>query len=294
MGLSLSQVEEVVELALNEDVGSGDVTTQLTVPEDMVATGSIIAKQEGVLAGVDVASLVFQKVDPDLKLIHKFKDGDRIAQGDVLAEVTGPVRGILSGERVALNFLQRLSGIATLTARFVEAVSGTKAKVVDTRKTTPGLRGLEKYAVKVGGGENHRFGLYDGVLIKENHIAAAGGISEAVRRVKEARANFKVEVEAKDLDQAQEAASLGVDRIMLDNLAMAEMRKAVGLIRRRSALDGRPVEVEASGGISLENVHQVAGAGVDYISVGALTHSAPALDMSLMFVKIPGVWSSFR
>lgn len=287
MKLDWNQVKKIVELALAEDLGSGDLTTQLVVSENLKATGVIIAKGEGVLAGLEVTGLVFNKVNINIEFLPRCADGDRVDPGAILAEVIGPARGILAGERVALNFLQRLSGIATLTARFVAAVAGTGVQITDTRKTTPGLRLLEKYAVRVGGGQNHRFGLYDGVLIKENHIAAAGDLTTAVRRAKGFRPNLPVEVEARDLAEVEEAFSAGADRIMLDNMDIEQMEQAVRLIRRWSAHQNRQVKIEASGGITLENVRQVAQTGVDYISIGALTHSAPALDLSLLLQEVP-------
>lgn len=270
-------VAEVVRRALEEDLGPGDVTSTWTLPPSHRARGVFLAKQEGVIAGLLVAREVFRQVDPTIALTLRKEDGAKVAPGDVVAEVEGPAIPILSGERTALNFLQRMSGIATATRRYVEAVAGTNATILDTRKTAPGLRALDKWAVRLGGGQNHRQGLYDMVLIKDNHIAAAGGITPAVERVRARnRAGLPVEVEVKTLEELDEALALTppVDRIMLDNMSLEEMREAV----RRTA--GR-VPLEASGGVNLQTVRAIAETGVDYISVGALTHSVRALDISL-------------
>ena len=281
--LDWRKVRQIVRTALEEDVGTGDVTSEWTVGAEVVAVGGMIAKENGVICGLDVACMVFQEVDREIGFVPRVRDGDRVEAGDDVAEIEGPARGILTGERVALNFLQRMSGIATMTARYVEAVRGTGARILDTRKTTPGLRTLEKYAVRCGGGENHRLGLYDMVLIKDNHIAAAGGIGDAVRNAKCKMQNVKckmaIEVEVKELSQLMEALEVGVDRIMLDNMGVEEMRRAVEKIRKVS----EAVEIEASGGVTLERIREIAETGVDLISVGALTHSAHALDVSLMF-----------
>ncbi len=274
----LKEALELVRAALREDVGPGDWTTLWTVPPEVRARGRISAEEEGIICGLKAAELAFGEVDPRIAFRPELRDGDRVRPGDVIAEAEGPARGMLTAERTALNFLQRLSGIATLTARYVEAVRGTGAKILDTRKTTPGWRPLEKYAVRCGGGENHRMGLYDMVLIKDNHIALAGGIAEAVRRVRERMGTdkLKVEVEVRTLEELEEALASGVDRVLLDNMSPEEVKEAVRFVRSRGE-----VEVEASGGISLENVRAYAEAGVDYISVGALTHSADALDISM-------------
>jgi len=264
----------LIRAALAEDIGPGDVTTQAVIPEGREGKAVIVAKAYGVLAGLPIAEGVFREVTPQIRFEPLAQDGEPVAPGDVVAQVSGPLRGILTAERVALNFLCRLSGIATLTAKFVDAVAPYRAVILDTRKTTPGWRVLEKYAVRAGGGHNHRLGLYDMVLIKDNHIVACGSITEAVRRVREAGAALPIEVEVKTLEELEEALSLGVDRILLDNMDIPTLREAV----RRAA--GR-VPLEASGGVSLENVAQVAATGVDYISVGAITHSAPSLDLSL-------------
>ncbi len=260
---------------LAEDLGRGDVTTLLLVPPDLRGRGKIVAKAPGVLAGIGVAAEVFRLLDAGIRFDPKKGDGDELAPGQVVAELEGPLAAILGAERLALNLLQRLSGIATLTRAYVRAVAGTKAKILDTRKTTPGLRALEKYAVRVGGGQNHRFGLFDGILIKDNHIAAVGGVAEAVRRAKAgAPHHLKVEVEVRDLAELEAALSAGADLILLDNMDESTIREAVRLA-------GGRVPLEASGNMTLKRVRRVAEAGVDYISVGALTHSAPALDLSL-------------
>jgi len=264
----------LIRAALAEDIGPGDVTTQAVIPKGREGKAVIVAKAYGVLAGLPIAEEVFREVAPQTSFEPLAQDGEPVAPGDVVAKVSGPLRGILTAERVALNFLCRLSGIATLTAKFVDAVAPYRAVILDTRKTTPGWRVLEKYAVRAGGGHNHRLGLYDMVLIKDNHILACGSITEAVRRVREAGVALPIEVEVKTLEELEEALSLGVDRILLDNMDIPTLREAV----RRAA--GR-VPLEASGGVSLETVTEVAATGVDYISVGAITHSAPSLDLSL-------------
>ena len=268
------EVDAVLELALREDIGSGDVTTQSIVPEDAVLTGALCAKGTGVISGIGLSGAVFQKLDPNCEWEEMVCDGDRVSPGDTLARVTGRSRAILSAERTALNILQKMSGISTLTSFFVEAVAGSAAKIKDTRKTLPGLRWISKYAVAAGGGHNHRAGLYDGVLIKDNHIKAAGGIAEAVWKARQSVGeDFSIEVETKTMEQVKEAVSCGADVIMLDNMDIREIREAVRLIARRAL-------VEASGGVTLENVGEIARSGVDFISVGALTHSAPCLDIS--------------
>jgi len=274
----LDQIGLVVEMALAEDIGTGDITSRLAVGVGALCRGRIVAKDEGIVAGLDVVRLVFLKVDCSLKFKKLCSDGDAVGAGTAVAVVEGDAVGILSAERTALNFLQRVSGIASLTSKYVSAVNGTGAKITDTRKTTPCLRALEKYAVRAGGGINHRFGLYDMVLIKDNHIAAAGGISNAVRRVRcELSEGIKIEVEAKSLSQVRDALYAGVDRIMLDNMSCDEMSEAVETIRDFP----ETVEIEASGGVGLENVRRIAEIGVDFISVGELTHSFRSLDFSL-------------
>ena len=276
MDYTLTQVKSIVRRALKEDIGEGDVTSRCTVPPRALLTGRFIAKEAGIVAGLEVARLTFSLLDERVELTSHVADGDPVTVGKVIATVSGPGRALLGGERVALNFLQRMSGIATLTRRFVTAVQGTPAVILDTRKTAPGLRLLDKWAVRLGGGQNHRFGLYDMVLIKDNHIAAVGGITQAAARVRAGdRQRRLIEVEVKTLAELQEALGLEVDRIMLDNMSLVEMREAV-------RLTGGRVPLEASGNVTLENVAAVAATGVNYISVGALTHSVRALDISLL------------
>jgi len=269
------EVGRIIRRALAEDIGAGDVTSSWTLPEGLALRGKLIAKAPGVVAGLEVAGRVFAAVDKRVRFSALVADGSTVTVGMLLATVQGPARSILSAERVALNLLQRMSGIATLTQRFVQAVRGTHAVILDTRKTAPGLRVLDKLAVRLGGGQNHRFGLYDMVLVKDNHIAAAGGIAVAVQSVRACNhEGLQVEVEVKSLVELREALDLGVERILLDNMDPGQMRQAVALTARRAKL-------EASGGVRLDNAAAVAGTGVDYISVGALTHSAQALDISL-------------
>ncbi len=272
-------IDAIVGLALSEDIGTGDITTNSTVPASATASGTFRAKSPGVLSGLEATAAVFQRVDSSVRFQSQLGNGDAFEPGDVLAIVHGPARSVLTAERVALNFLQRLSGVATATARYVEAVRGTNARIIDTRKTTPGMRLLEKAAIRHGGGHNHRVGLSDGILIKDNHLAAIG--SDSIRRSIEAAREaaphtLKVEVEVTSLDQLDEAMAAGADVIMLDNMAPETMTKAVQRVNGRALL-------EASGGITFESVREVADTGVDLISVGALTHSAPAVDISLQF-----------
>ena len=295
MKLDLERIRPIVKMALGEDVGKGDITTNLIIPKGRKVEALIRAKEEGIIAGLPVAELVFKIVQsPKSKVQSQFKvkvkEGAKVKKGQVIAEVSGDARSILTAERTALNFLQRLSGIATLTNRFVEKVKPYKVKIFDTRKTTPGLRYLEKYAVRCGGGYNHRMGLYDQVLIKDNHfrLHAAGYRSQDwVKKIRKTiPKRMKIEVEAKNLREVREALKAGVDIIMLDNMGLETIRKAVRLIRVKG--QGLRVKVplmEASGGITLENVRKVAKTGVDRISIGALTHSAKALDISLNIVK---------
>jgi nicotinate-nucleotide pyrophosphorylase (carboxylating) len=260
-----------VALALTEDVGGGDLTTERVVPAGLTCEAQLLVKEPGVVCGLQVAESVFRELDPHIRFEPLAADGDRIEDASVgsLEGLAGP---ILTGERTALNFLGRLSGIATLTRRFVDAIEGTRAEILDTRKTTPGLRALEKYAVRCGGGRNHRFGLYDGILIKDNHLAVAGSIGEAVRRG--AGAGVPVQVEVESLDGVREALDAGADSILLDNMSPGLMREAVAMTAGRATL-------EASGGVTLETIRAIAVTGVDFISIGALTHSAPSLDVSL-------------
>lgn len=276
--LDFNRVDRIIEYALREDLGDGDVTTNALATEKEDSRAVIRAKAKGVIAGLPIAKRVFQKLDPTVVCVDNIGDGEDIKPGDILSEINGGTRALLSGERLALNILQRLSGIATLTSKYVKAVEDLPVKIVDTRKTAPGLRILDKYAVSVGGGFNHRFGLFDGVLIKDNHISIAGGIQEAVAVIrKKYKQKYKIEVETADIEQVKEALVAGADIIMLDNMSPEQMRKAVRLIDRNAL-------VEASGGINLRNVRDVAETGVDFISVGALTHSAPALDIGLYMV----------
>lgn len=264
-------------LALREDIGNGDITTNLTVPANKKASARIIAKEDGIICGLSIARLVFQSVDRTIEFSEKIKDGKAVKKGDVVAIVKGPARGILTAERTALNFLQRLSGIATLTSKFVKT-AGKNVKVLDTRKTTPGLRILEKYAVKIGGGFNHRIGLFDAALIKDNHISVAGGLKKAVDLAK--KKYDRIEVEAKTLRQVREAIEAGVSRIMLDNMSVSDIKRSVQLVRRSKS----KIEIEVSGGITLNNIRDIAGTGAEYVSVGAITHSAPALDINLRVI----------
>lgn len=268
-------VREVVALALAEDVGPGDITSELTIPPELDGHGFFLAKQPGVLSGLQVAQETFRQVDARVLFEPLLAEGEAFQPGDHLAKVSGPARSLLSAERVSLNFLQRLCGVATLTRQFVERVAGTRARIVDTRKTTPGLRLLEKAAVLAGGGHNHRFALYDGVLLKDNHVAIAGGISQAVTAARTGAPHLlKIEIEVTTLGELREALAAGADVALLDNMSIEEMEEAVAFAVGRIVL-------EASGGINLENVAEVAATGVDLISVGALTHSAPAVDISL-------------
>jgi nicotinate-nucleotide pyrophosphorylase (carboxylating) len=270
----MDTLERAVLAALAEDLGAGDVTTEATVPEDAVGTAELLVKEPGVVCGLRAAESTFRALDPDVGFEAVASDGDAVHDAPaVVARVNGSLRAILTGERVALNFLGRLSGIASLTRRYVDAVDGTRATVLDTRKTTPGLRALEKHAVACGGGRNHRFGLDDAILVKDNHLRAAGSVAEAVRLVR-AASELPIEVECETLGQVAEALEAGVDAILLDNMTLAELREAVALTAGRARL-------EASGGVSLDTVRAIADTGVDEISVGALTHSARSLDVSL-------------
>lgn len=271
------EIIDSIRRALAEDIGSGDVTTDSIVPESASLRGRIIAKQDGVVAGLSVAEAVWRELDDRVTFTAQVSDGSRVENRTVLAEVAGPARALLTGERIALNFLGRMSGIATLTRRFVDAVATTDAVIIDTRKTAPGLRLTDKLAVRIGGGQNHRTGLFDMVLIKDNHIDFAGSITAAVTRVREAGVKVEIEVEARTLDHVREALALGVERILLDNMSFELMREAVQFTGGRAKL-------EASGNVSLANVLEVARTGVDYISVGALTHSAQVFDVSLVFI----------
>ena len=275
MYLSMRALQPKIIEWLNEDVGSGDITTENIIPQQAKTVGLIQAKQHGIVAGINVAGLVFTTLAPDIEFTPMVEDGDEVEPHTVLAKIEGDAHVILTGERLALNLLQHMSGIATLTSSYARLAEGTKAHVVDTRKTLPGLRMLEKYAIRVGGGRNHRMGLYDAVMIKDNHIKVAGGIKEAVQMTRnEISHTVKIEVETETLDQVKEALEAGADIIMLDNMSIEMIEEAVRLI------DGRAI-VEASGGVTKERLPAIAKAGVDIISVGALTNSAPILDISL-------------
>jgi len=269
-----------IRLALEEDLGAGDVTTASIVSDDARANARLVAKQDGILAGLDVAEAVFLELDRRVRFKALVPEGSQVSPGQILAEVDGPARAILSAERTALNFLGRMSGIATLTRQFVNAVAGTPARILDTRKTAPGLRAFDKLAVRRGGGVNHRLGLYGMVLIKDNHIDFAGSLEEAIRRARAAESGFEIEVEARTLEEVRAALDAGARRILLDNLRLATMKQAVAISRGRARL-------EASGNVSLDNVREIAQTGVDDISVGALTHSAKVLDVSLELTREP-------
>lgn len=272
-------INSLLELAFAEDIGDGDHTTLCSIPASEVGSSKLLIKEEGILAGVDVAKDVFYKFDPELKVEVFIEDGAHVKPGDVAFVITGKVQSLLQTERLVLNLMQRMSGIATITNKYVKLLEGTKTKVLDTRKTTPGLRMLEKQAVKIGGGENHRIGLFDMILLKDNHVDFAGGIKNAITRakqyLKEKNKDLKIEIEVRNFDELNEALNVGgVDRIMLDNFTVEDTRKAVEIVNGR-------VELESSGGITFETIRDYAVTGVDYVSVGALTHSVKSLDMSL-------------
>ncbi|KJR47909.1 Quinolinate phosphoribosyltransferase (decarboxylating) [Desulfosporosinus sp. I2] len=269
-----SQFQELIDRALREDIGSGDLSSRI-LSEDLTGLAKLYAKQEGVVAGLSLVEQVFQSVDPRIQVHRLVKEGDRVKVGEVVLELFGALSSILQGERTALNFLQHLSGIATATKQAVDQVAGLSVRIVDTRKTLPGWRALQKYAVRVGGGQNHRFGLYDAVMLKDNHLAAVGGLTAAVERTRAQVGHMiKIEVECESMDQVKEAVTCGVDVIMLDNMGIEEMREAVQYIDKRAI-------VEASGGMQEELLRNVAETGVDLISIGALTHSVKAMDFSL-------------
>jgi len=272
-----AEIVTCIRRALDEDIGEGDATTNSIVPPEATLRGKIVAKQSGVVAGLEIAAAVFDQLDRDVMFRALVKDGSTVLNRTTLAELDGSARALLTGERTALNFLGRMSGIATLTKQFVDAVEGTRAQILDTRKTVPGLRTIDKRAVRLGGGMNHRTGLFDMVLIKDNHIDFAGSITAAVKRVRAAENGLEIEVETRTLDDVLEALDLEVTRILLDNMTVETMREAVAIVRGRAKL-------EASGNITLENVAEVARTGVDYISVGALTHSPKVFDVSLEWV----------
>ena len=271
------RVDQSIRRALDEDIGPGDATTDSIIPADASLRGQIVAKQSGVVAGLEVARRVFLQLSEQVNFEVKVEEGAQVEKRTVLVDLYGPARALLTGERTALNFLGRMSGIATLTREYMDAVKGTKAIILDTRKTAPGLRETDKLAVRLGGGENHRIGLFDMVLIKDNHIDFAGSITTAVRRVRERVSDLEIEVETRTLDDVREALELGVERILLDNMSAELMRQAVAIN------DGR-AKLEASGNVTIENVRQVAETGVDYISVGALSHSVKVFDVSLEWI----------
>jgi nicotinate-nucleotide pyrophosphorylase (carboxylating) len=274
-----------IAAALSEDIGQGDITTDFFVPETLHATGRITARENTIVAGTGAAAEVFRRVDPAVDIQIVQRDGDEVVAGGLIMEVRGLARSILKAERVALNFLQRLCGIATLTRQFVDAVGNHRAKILDTRKTTPGLRSLEKAAVVAGGGVNHRFGLYDMVLVKDNHLATLGGLSrfaDQIHQLRKERPNIRIEVEADDLEQARAFAEVeGIDVILLDNMTPAQIREAVAVKKNN-------IRFEASGGITLKNVKRIAATGVDYISIGGLTNAARAIDIGLEMTNVPG------
>ncbi|TEU06526.1 MAG: carboxylating nicotinate-nucleotide diphosphorylase [Candidatus Aminicenantes bacterium] len=271
-------IDPIIEAALQEDLPQGDITSESIIPDGSRSRAIILAKEDGILAGMDVASRVFEKIDPDVEFKREKDDGQKFSKGETLAELEGSSISILKGERTALNFLQRMSGIATTTGRFVEALKGTRTKILDTRKTTPGLRNLEKYAVKMGGGQNHRRNLSEMVLIKDNHLKLVGSISEAVKRAKERVApGIKVEVEATCLAEVQEAVRSGADMVMLDNMSMGKMKEVVKWVEGR-------IPLEVSGSVTLSKIREIAALGIDFISVGSLTHSYRSVDISMEFM----------
>src|SRR5258706_664153 len=271
-----------VKRALDEDIGIGDATSESIVPIEATVEARVISKEGGVVAGISVLQTAFKLLDTRVNFSSVAREGERVAAGRILTEIKGRARAILSAERTALNFLGRMSGIASLTRQFVDEVRGTKARILDTRKTAPNLRGCDKMAVRLGGGQNHRVGLYDMILIKDNHIDLAGSIAEAVGRAREQRDDLEIEVEARNLTDVTESLALGVDRIMLDNMSLNQMRQAVALNKGRARL-------EAHGNVTLANVRRIAETGVDYISIGALTHSVKALDVSLAVIGLSEV-----
>ena len=271
-------VRNILRLALEEDIGNCDLTTTITIPEEQRSKALVIAKGSFTIAGLPFAKEVFAMLDPEIVFRIFFNDGSRIRKGDIIAEIYGRARTILSGERVSLNIMQRLSGIATITNAFVEKVRGLDVKIVDTRKTTPCLRFMERYAVKTGGGGNHRFGLFDGILIKDNHIEAAGSITSAIKSARKAHHLLKIEVEVENLKDLREALKAVADVVMLDNMSTDDMKEAVNTARGKAI-------IEASGNITLNNVRAVAETGVNLISVGAITHSAPAVDISMKIIE---------
>ncbi|MCX7798206.1 MAG: carboxylating nicotinate-nucleotide diphosphorylase [Melioribacter sp.] len=268
-------LNEIISIALKEDIGDGDITTNSIVPKSEIGKGFIVAKEEGIIAGLFVAKEIFRKLDNKISFKYLAKEGEKVIANQKIAEIKGSLRALLTGERTALNFLQRMSGIATITSMYVSQLRNTKVKILDTRKTVPCLRIIDKYSVRIGGGKNHRFGLYDMILIKDNHIKAAGSITNAVNLVKKnLKKKVKIEVETKSLDEVKEAITNKVDIIMLDNMSIETMKEAVRLIHRKA-------KIEVSGNVTLDNVREIAKIGIDYISVGALTHSVRALDINM-------------
>jgi nicotinate-nucleotide pyrophosphorylase (carboxylating) len=270
-------LEEIIRIALMEDLGHGDITSVLTVPEDHASRANIIAKEQFLLAGMPFVREIFKTVDDGIILDALVQEGNNVGKGDVIAEVSGKTRSLLAGERIALNILQRISGIATITKSYADKVKGLPVIIVDTRKTVPGMRYMEKYGVRMGGGRNHRFGLYDGILIKDNHIKIAGGVAKAVEAARMRHHLLKIEVEVKDFKELNDALDSGADIIMLDNMSVKDMAEAVRLVKGRALL-------EASGNVNLHNVREIAETGVDIISIGALTHSAKAVDISMKII----------
>ena len=276
--LAPDTLDALIDAALAEDIGAGDVTTDAVIPADMTCRGKIVCKEDGVIAGLSVAARVFALVDERITFDPKTRDGEKVQEDQIVARIAGPARGMLKAERVALNFLQHLSGVATMTARYVKAVDGTRTKILDTRKTTPGLRGFEKYATRIGGAVNHRMGLYDAVLIKDTHLALVGGITPALRAVRKAYPDTDINVEVSNIQELEQALADKAPRILLDNFAPGQVREAMQIIRGRA-------EVEISGGVQVSNARAYALAGAAYISVGALTHSATALDFSMKVTR---------
>ena len=277
--MNKEKLNSLIEMALVEDMPSGDVTSESVIPPDSKSKAVILAKEDGILAGIDIAKKVFKRIDISIKFTKLKRDGEKISAGKGLARVEGNSISLLKAERTALNFLQRLSGIATMTRKFVDELSGTQTQILDTRKTTPGLRDLEKYAVRMGGGKNHRMSLSDMILIKDNHLQLVGSISEAVKRAREkVGSGLKIEVETASLHELKEAVESGADLIMLDNMSVEEMKEAVKFIRGK-------IPLEVSGNVDLDRIKELASLGVDYISVGGLTHSYHSLDISMEFIK---------
>jgi nicotinate-nucleotide pyrophosphorylase (carboxylating) len=276
----MHSINHLIEIALEEDIGSGDITTENLIDKGLKGLGEVVAKESLVIAGLDIARQVFEQLDPDISFRPNFSDGDFIKKGKKVLEVEGELRVLLMGERTALNFLQRLSGIATHVRSYVDSIANKNVRLVDTRKTTPGWRALEKYAVRVGGAHNHRMGLYDGVLIKDNHIAVCGGIKKAIESIKDKLSHLvKIEVEVSDLDGVKEALEAGADVIMLDNMDIDQIKEAIEFINGKSV-------VEISGGVTIDSLNQLADTGVDIISAGALTHSARSVDISMQIKTI--------